>query len=342
MKENASVFALGAVLYLGVAGSASADVIYLKNGDHITGKIQSAEGGKVTFAPDFASDTTVTISQSDIATFTTSGPTLLKLTDGTMIHQPVEQGPPGQVKTAPGGPLAPQPVAIASIEKINPSTAWTGSVSLNGLYSHSATTDLTLGVAADGTRRTDDDRIIAAAAFNYGQQKVDNITTTSANNWIAKAEYDYFLTKAWYAYGSTDFGGDDVNFLTLRFTPSVGAGYQWIDEPDFHFSTLAGVAWIYEDYRTNPGPTETFGLKIGYHIDKSWDSDRIKVFHDLAILPGLTDTDQFLVQADAGIRASLTKSMYSQASFNVTYDNKPAPGTRNTTTQFLIGFGLTY
>ena len=34
--------------------------------------------------------------------------------------------------------------------------------------------------------------------------------------------------------------------------------------------------------------------------------------------------------------------MFSELKFNLTYDNKPAPATRNTTTQVLIGFGLTY
>src|SRR6202012_167868 len=117
MQKNVGIAALGAVLCLGFANGAAADVIILKNGDRMTGKINSAEGGKVVFTPDFAKPTTVTIAQSDIATFTTSEPTLLKLTDGTMINQAVDKGPEGQVRTAPGGTLAPQPVAIDQIVK---------------------------------------------------------------------------------------------------------------------------------------------------------------------------------------------------------------------------------
>jgi putative salt-induced outer membrane protein YdiY len=327
---------------VGLTVPASADVIILKNGDHITGKIVSAEGGKVTFKPDFAKTTTVTITQSDIATFTTSDSTLLKLTDGTMINQRVEEGPPGQVRTAPAGAIAPQPVEIARIAKINPSTDWTGSVGLNGMYSHANTSSLAVGFSADTTRRTDDDRITASAAYNYGEDKVDKVTTTSTNNWLAQAKYDYFLSKTWYAYGGSRFEGDEVNFLTLRVTPGVGVGYQWIDEDDFHLNTDFGIAWIYEDYRTNPKATEDFALSLGYHIDRSWDNDRVKLFHDLTILPSVEDTDKFLVQTDAGIRAMLTASMYSEIKLNLIYDNKPAPGSRNTTSQLLIGFGLTY
>ena len=35
---------------------------------------------------------------------------------------------------------------------------------------------------------------------------------------------------------------DRIAHLDLRVTPGVGAGYQWIERPDFNFSTEAGLS----------------------------------------------------------------------------------------------------
>ena len=101
------------------ATAARADTIFLKNGDRITGKIVTADAGKVTITPDFDTSAKITIAQSDIATFASTTPVVLKLKDGTMLNQKIEQGAPGQVRTAAGGAIAPQPVQLADVAKIN-------------------------------------------------------------------------------------------------------------------------------------------------------------------------------------------------------------------------------
>jgi len=342
--RNRNSIALQAMLALQFAAiaPAMADTIFLKNGDRISGKIVSAAGGKIVVKPDFDKKSTITLVQDEITTFSSPTPVLLKLADGTMINQPVEQGPPGRVRTIAGGTLAPQPVTIAQIAKINPSTAWSGNVGVNGMYSHAAATSATLGLSADGTRSTDTDRITAAGAFNYGEQKTDGVTSTSANNWFAKGQYDYFITPAWYVYANTKFEADHVNQLSFRAIPGAGAGYQWYNQDDFHLSSEAGAAYIYEDYTTNPEADSRAAVRLSYHIDHSWADGRIVVYHDLTVLPSLEQAKDFLVQGDAGLRTSLTHNMYSEVKVNVNYDNDPAPGSQALTSQVLIGLGLTY
>lgn len=341
-KSICRVLPLALLTALVQIAAAKADVVYLKNGDHITGKIVSAESDKVVITPDFSKSTNLCVAISDIATFTTAEPIILKLKDGTVINQAVQKGKDGEVKTAPGGTLVTQPVALAKIDKINPNTSWTGAVGVNGMYQHSNATTTTLGMSADGVRRTDNDRITANGAYNFGTQKVNGVTTVSSSNWNAEGAYDYFISKTWYSYADMKFGADHVNHLSLRFTPSLGAGYQWVDQADLHFNTEGGLAYIYQDYSTSPKATKDIALRLAYHADKSFDSDRIKLFHDLAFLPSVQNSNVFLVQTDAGVRIALLKSMYSEAKVNINYDNNPPSGTRNTTTQFLMGLGLTY
>lgn len=344
MRLHLALTISGGMLALaGWSTAAVADEVFLKNGDRITGKIVSATGGKVVVAPDFAKETTITLSQDDIASFSSPGPITLKLQDGTLANQPVARGEPGAVEIAPGG--NPQSVEVAEIKEINPKVphpVWAGSASLNGLYARADTDSMTLGVSADGTRTTDKDRLAFSGAYNYGRQKVDGLSSTNANNWFIQAKYDYFFSPKIYGYGLTRFEADRVNFLTLRASPGLGAGYQWVGRDNFNFTTDTGLSWLYEDYRDKPGAETNLSLRLAYHLDRTWQQGRIKAFHDLSFFPSVEDGSKFLIQGGAGVRVSLVGNMYSEAKVNVTYDNKPAPRARDFTSQVQVGVGINY
>jgi hypothetical protein len=339
MKRNRIILAAAAICALATA--ASADVVVMKNGDRITGTIVSADGGKLVVTPDEDKSAKLSISLADVSTFSTTAAVALKLKDGSVINQPVAQGAAGVVVPA----AVAGPVQLADIAQINPppppQPKWTGAVALNGMYAHASTDSATAGIAANATRVSPDDKIILAGAYNYGVQKTDGVSTTNANNWFISGEYDRFFTKQLFGYVSERTEADKVNFLTLRLTPSAGLGYQWFNQPDFHVSVQAGVSWIYEDYSTNPEVTKRFGAKVGYHVDKSWDKGRISIFHDLNITPAFSG-GELLVQGDAGLKLQLTKKMFSSVTLNATYDNQPAPGATDVTTQLLFGLGYAF
>lgn len=323
--------------------TAQADTIKLKNGDVITGKVISATGGNLIVAPAFASGTEIKIPQEKVATFATDKPIVLELNDGTVMNQALDVAEAGNVKTKAGGTLVPQKIALQLVKKINPEPVqWHGAVGVNGMIANSTSKTTTLGISANGVRRTDKDRIKLAAAYNFGEQESNGVKSTTANNWDASGSYDYFITKKWYTYLGAQFGGNKVNNLDLRFVPSVGMGYQWIDEPDFHFSTEAGLSWIYQDYSTNPSPTKEWALRFAYHVDKTLHDDRIFLFHNLAYMPSVKDFGAYLLQTDAGMRVALSKNMFTDLKMNLTYDSDAAKSAEKTSSQVLLGVGYSY
>jgi hypothetical protein len=325
------------------ARAALADQIVLKNGDRLTGTIQSAADGKLVFAPSFATDAPVAIPLDQVATFSSDKAITLVLKDGTVVRQAVASAEAGRVTTTPSGALAQRPVEIATIQKINPPrVVWTGSIAANALYSQSNSTNVQFGGTADANRRSETDRISFGAGYEYSQQRLDRVSTTSANNWFALSEYDYFFEPKLFVYGNARAEQDQVNFLNLRLLPSVGAGYQWIERPDFNVSFRGGPAWLYEDYSTSPGSKSSIGLNLSYHLDKSFDEDRIKVFNDIALFPSLQNWDDFVAIADGGVRFAFTKTLFSEVRIDVNYDDSPAPGAEQSTTQYLFGLGFTF
>lgn len=329
-----------------------ADEVLFKNGDRLTGTVVSADGGKLTIKTAVAGE--VKVDMKDVKTFSTDQPLDLRLSNGaTLKDKVVPATQPGTVETAGAGtiqapgatPTAPapsQPVVLADVKKINPPpVAWTGSIRAGGLLTRGNTDSDSINVGADATRRTDDDRTSLAAGYFFGREKVGGQPKeTTTNNWFAQGKYDYFFAPKWYAYGLMRIEQDQIADLDLRLTPGVGVGYQWIEEPDFKFSTEAGATWVYESY-SNDGTDEHFAARLAYHVEKKL-NDRVALFHNFEYLPSVQDLGDYNFNADAGMRVSLTKKMFSELKAEWRYDSTPAPGKSNDDTRYILSLGWTF
>src|SRR5579863_4417005 len=78
-----------------------ADEIIFKNGDQLTGKIETFDGTAITVSGTPAGK--VTVDMKTVKTFSSDGPIDVVLADGSVIHQKVLAGPDGQIILAPGG-----------------------------------------------------------------------------------------------------------------------------------------------------------------------------------------------------------------------------------------------
>lgn len=333
--------ALVLLILCATAGSAPADQIVLKNGDRITGTIQSADSGKLIILSPIAG--TITVALSDVKTFSTDGPIKIVLGDGTVINQPVTPGADGSFETSPKGLLAVQSVPISKIEKINPPpSAWTGSLGVTGSLVQGNTYSEQFGLNADVVRRGEIDRIEAKGEYLFGKQKVNGVTSTSTDQWDLEAAYNNFATKQLFVLADVRVEKNRILNLDIRVTPNAGVGYQFVETPDFNANVQGGLAWVYEDYTNIGTPSENLSLRLAYHVDKSlWDS-KVKVFSDCQYFPSIQNVADYLVLFDAGLRLAITKSMYSELKTEVDYDSHPAPNSHRTDTQLILGVGWTF
>jgi hypothetical protein len=328
-------------LALGAAHQARGDDIYFKNGDHLSGKILTAADGQITvMSPTIGS---VVVNMADVKTFSTNEPIKLQMEDGNVINQQVAAGADGTVMTVPGGTIAPQPIPLAHVVKINaPEPTWHGSLVINGSLQQNVTDTESFGAAVNAERRSDNDRLIFDAAYLYGRQKQNGVSTTNEDNWHIDLTYDYFFTKQVFGYGNGRVEQDLVQFLNLRLTPGAGVGYQWVETPTLNFNTTAGMAWVYQDYSTLPTPSEQVSARLAYHVDATLFDSKVKVFNDVQYFPSVQNESDYLVLTTAGIHVTLTKTMFSELKAEVDYNSKPAPGAHRTNTQYILGVGWTF
>jgi len=335
-------FAIAAAsLYLATAVYTLADRVEFNNGDVLSGKITEYDGKKLTIKSDTAGD--VKVDLKEVKTFSTDEPVTLTLKDGTVLKEkavPATQGSIG----IDGGALKPQTFSFDSIKTINPPPIkWTGSVSAGAILTRGNTYTDQFHLAFDLARRAEVDRITASGSYNFGREKDPSTgdKITSVDNSMLQGKYDHFIngTKL-YAFANATFAKDRIQDLNLRFVPGVGLGYQWVESPTFNFNTEAGVSWIYEDYSTQE-TNEEFALRLAYHLDKTINA-KVKFIHNLEYLPSLEDGTKFLVNADAGVRTELTKSLFLEAKLEWTFNSAPAPDKNKGDLKYILAVGWTF
>ena len=129
--------------------------------------------------------------------------------------------------------------------------------------------------------------------------------------------------------------------LDLRFSPSVGVGFQWYETPTFNLSSEAGLAWVYEDFR-NAGSDDHFAARLAYHVD--WTPYKgVLLFHNLEWLPAFDDPfGDYNLNGDVGLRTTIVQGFFAEAKVEGRYDSVPAPGAEKEDLRYLLAIGWSF
>lgn len=320
-----------------LAVRAPGDEVQFKNGDRVTGTIESIDSGKLVISTKVGGKLTADL--KDVQTFSTDHPMALKLADGTVIDQPVSAGPAGQVMVMPLGAAGPRPVELSQIKKLyKPGAQWSGDVQAGGFLARGNTDSDSFNASLHLTRRGEQDRLLLNASYIFGRERVAGSGKhETANDLLGEAKYDYFFSEKAYAFGDVVAEHDTIAGLDLRLVPTLGVGYQWIEKPNFSFNTDAGVSYIHRQF-AHDGSDDTVAAQLAYHL--TWKaSDKVSVFHDLEYYPALSRIDNYFFTANAGVRASLTEKMFTQFTIQYRYDSVPAPGHGPNDVRYILSVG---
>ncbi len=328
------VFAVAIVALL--CRVALADEVILSNGDKLTGTVGQIADGKMKFTSPVLGE--ITIDLANVTSFSTSEPANIMMKKGPSVEEPIKESTTQSITTESG-----KTVPYTEIKTVNPPPEkWTGFVLGNLSIARGNTETIDAGIEAQAIlrrqRQTVDDRFTLYGEYNFANTGTGDSALTTEENVEALAKYDRFFTENWYGFGLVGFMKDHIANLDYRFTPGVGVGYQWYETPTFNLSTEAGLSYVFERY--DPGGNNEFlAARFAYHVDKKL-RDNVTVFSNLAYLPSLENfTEDYLINADAGLRVDLTKTFFSQARVEWNYDSAPAPGSGSNDYRYLVGIG---
>jgi putative salt-induced outer membrane protein YdiY len=162
----------------------------------------------------------------------------------------------------------------------------------------------------------------------YGETKLPGATdsTKNAESLHGFIQYNRLFTERLYGYGRIDALHDAVADIEYRLTFSPGAGYYFIKNENTKLSAEAGPAFILEKL----GSADEHGyftLRLAERFEQKI-SDRARIWQSAEILPQVDDFDNYLINAELGIEADLTKDkrLALRSFIQDSYDNVPAPG----------------
>jgi hypothetical protein len=71
-------------------------------------------------------------------------------------------------------------------------------------------------------------------------------------------------------------------------------------------------------------------------------NERVTLFHNFEYLPSFYDISDFNINADAGIRTTLYKNLFTEFKAEWRFDSTPAPGASDSDFRYTLTLGWTF
>jgi putative salt-induced outer membrane protein YdiY len=175
----------------------------------------------------------------------------------------------------------------------------------------------------------------------YGETKNQDTGDTDVNTKYLHGfgQYNRLFTDRFYAYGRIDGLSDDIADIDYRFSFSPGVGYYIVKTEKIRLSAEVGPGLITE----KKGSVEStyFTIRLGEKFE--WKiSERARLWQSLEYLPKVDDFGNYIVNAELGIEASLTKKLSLRSYVQDTYISEPAPGRDENDLKWITGLAYKF
>jgi putative salt-induced outer membrane protein YdiY len=317
------------VATLVLASRAWADEVRLKNGDRVTGKVVSLQGGVLKFHTGHG---TLDLPWADVVAATIDTPIILSVKDRPAATLATLSLADGQLVVSPG-----VTVAAGDVEALARPTTVAGGANV-GFLSTGGNTDVnSLRVDADLVVREYRNRYTAAGVLN---RAADGGVETARNATVS-GRYDRFFNTRLYANATALFTRDNFRDIDLRTAVGLGLGYQVADNALLRMSVEGGYGYVDERFDSAPDASyQAFRENVTFDIYAL--GKRVTFFHRQDGFFGFTDADNLFVQTRSGVRTGLGGGLVATVQFDLDYDRSPAAGREHTDRAVGLTFGYRF
>jgi len=326
-----------ATLILACASS-WADTVVMKNGDLISGTVDSISSGHVLLNTDYAGH--VTIKLDAIAELTTEAAFDVTAAAGESNGQFVVADGVQMVQTDSGA----QPIDVATVSSAGQNNL--GLAAFAPEWSSRADLAATL---SNGNTDTENYSALIESTFKKGNVEHGvRLQTVSeeVNEETTKDEFDLdysykrFLSEKWFAAGNAEYFENDIKNVDSRVTLGAGLGHQFWDNSFGSFSTDVGISYVDEeiDGEDESNPAVRWGLDYRRFLF----SKKLEVFHSQSIL-FIPDSDRGeVLQSSSGLRFVLNSRIDAFTRIDVDHETEPAPDNSKTDVTYNVGVGVKF
>src|SRR5262245_33700803 len=323
-----------ASLIVALAGTraASADEVWLLNGDSFSGTTQTLESGVLTFRTPF--DNVLKVPWKEVAGLETVRQVRVTVRGiGSHVAR-VVPGPEGclRLQTAAGPSLDIQLPDILTIVRPQ-SGVMTMARAEAGLLLASGSSDISsLHLTGEINWRTLSTRTSADIAVNRAQ----TLGIQTASNLTSALRHQEFLTDHVYANANLILTNDRFRDVNLRTAPGVGVGYQFSNFPVTTLSLDGGFGYVSEHHTFEPD-RNYWAVREAVKYEHFLMPTRLQLFHQHDGYYGLGDN--WFVRTRQGLHVMLTGGLIMTVELGLNYDRRPPLGQDHVDRTFAITLG---
>lgn len=336
MLKAKRVFTLLAILPF--ASQVSADVAILKNGDRITGKVDSISVGRVLVRTEYAGN--VPIALGAVAELVTDEEFNIT-TDGERLQgRFVTQNGQTMIATVEGV----RGVDVTTISRAGQNNLalatlgadWSSRADLSAIVSNGNSDTQSFNTLIESVYKKDE--VQHSVALLIAEEEAEGVTTKD------QLDLDYlykrFVSEKWYASGNAEYFKDKLKDIDTRITLGAGMGYQFWDDSFGSFSTDLGLSAVYEDVNgadeTNPA------LRWGLDYRRWLLQKKLEFFHRQSVL-FIPDSDRGeVIASSTGLRYALNDRIDAAARVDLIHETEPALGSSKSDVTYTIGVGIKF
>ena len=318
------------------ASAAIADIVWLKNGDRLTGKIKFYEGQKLLLKTEYGG--AIALDWDQIETLESDQELLIK--ENALAGERAKSlraADSGRVTLINGG--EPKTVALSSIKQILKPKPLVEDLVLSGNidaaldYKRAETDTDSYDIDLDAEARHGRWRHKTEAGYNREFQN----DVVSTDNWSAEYALDRFFTEQWFWQGRFEYKRDKIEDLRRQRTVGTGPGYQFWDNELGGFSVTGLLNR--SDYLYANGERDAF-----YALSAKWDYNRyligksVELFSEGEVGKPLANVADYALDATVGLRYKVT----DWASLNMKAEKDLVSGSEGDLdeTHYSLGFGV--
>jgi putative salt-induced outer membrane protein len=208
--------------------------------------------------------------------------------------------------------------------------AWESSVSM-GLSLTKGNSDTLLTTAAFKTsKKTQENEYMFGMDGSYGEN--DSVKNNETLHIVS--QYNHLFGERFYGFFNVEGLHDGIADLQYRFTFSPGAGYYFVKTTNTTFDGELGPGLITQ--RLGDVDTTYAVLRLAERFERKLNNGA-RVWEKVEFLPQVNKLENFLVNAEVGSEASLTKTFSLRVTLQDNFINQPAPGRKSNDVKLISG-----
>jgi putative salt-induced outer membrane protein YdiY len=199
-------------------------------------------------------------------------------------------------------------------------------------------------VSLNTQRKWEADELLFGGAAGYGNSTVKDSTgaeTTSETQDYLKGfgQFNHLFTERFYSGLRVEGLHDNVAGINYRLTVSPLAGYYLIKQTNTFLSAEAGPTLVTQELGHD---TSTYlAFRAAERFEYKFDTGA-KIWQSLEWLPQVDNFDNWILNAEIGASAPITKSIDVRLIAQDSYNNQPAAGRLKNDLKLMAGIGYRF